>query len=159
MIFTISFSGQQTCYWGKSPFFLFLGRRLKRVSNTCMPICYYEINQFFMSSFKIASNLFIIFVSKFNDSINMIYCAIFLFFIIYIYFLSHDILQTSRKSWRQLMVYSSLKRKRKYDFIMQGRNTALSKRNNSNSEWKKTKKANPKNQPTKTNTLKLLAKQ
>ena len=67
----------------------------KGISNTCMPICYYERNQFSMPSFKIVSNLFIIFINKFNDSINMIYCAIFLFFIIVIFLsffiLSHDI--------------------------------------------------------------------
>jgi len=34
-----------------------------------------------MPSFKIALNLFIIFINKFNDSINMIYCAIFIIFI------------------------------------------------------------------------------
>ena len=80
--------------------FLFCDGKLKGVSNTCMPICYYERNQFFMPSFKIASNLFIIFINKFNDSINMIYCAILLFS-------SLDILQTSRKSCRQLMPTSS----------------------------------------------------
>jgi len=53
----------------------------KGISNTCMPICHYERNQFPMPSFKIASNLFIIFINKFNDSINMIYCAIFIIFI------------------------------------------------------------------------------
>jgi len=36
---------------------------------------------FSMPGFKIASNLFIIFINKFNDSINMIYCAIFIIFI------------------------------------------------------------------------------
>jgi len=62
--------------------FLFWGGRLKGVSNTRMPICHYERNQnFFMPSFKIASNLFIIFINKFNDSINMIHCAIFIIFI------------------------------------------------------------------------------
>ena len=58
--------------------FLFWMEGSKGVSNTCTSICYYERNQFFMPSFKIASNLFIIiFINKFNDSINMIYCAIF----------------------------------------------------------------------------------
>jgi len=49
-----------------------------------------------MPSFKIVLNLFIIFINKFNDSINMIYCAIF-YFLLFIYIflsffiLSHDI--------------------------------------------------------------------
>jgi len=63
--------------------FLFWGGRLKGVSNTRMPICHYERNQnFFMPNFKIASNLFIIFINKFNDSINMIHHAIFIIFIL-----------------------------------------------------------------------------
>jgi len=61
--------------------FLFWVEGSKGVSNTCMPIYYYERNQFSMPSFKIASNIFIIFINKFNDSINMIYCAIFIIFI------------------------------------------------------------------------------
>ena len=59
--------------------FLFWMEGSKGVSNTCMSICYYKKNQFFMPSFKIALNLFIIFINKFNDSITMIYCAIFIF--------------------------------------------------------------------------------
>ena len=59
--------------------FLFWMEGSKRVSNTCMPICCYERNQFFMPSFKITLNLFIISINKFNDSITMIYCAIFIF--------------------------------------------------------------------------------
>jgi len=39
-----------------------------------------------MPSFKIVSNLFIIFINKFNDSINMIYRATLLLFFYYDFF-------------------------------------------------------------------------
>jgi len=61
--------------------FSFGWKAQKELSDTYMPICYYEINQFSMPNFKIVSNIFIIFINKLNDSTNMIYCAIFIIFI------------------------------------------------------------------------------
>ena len=50
-------------------------------THACQYVIVKKINliHFSMPSFKIASNLFIIFINKFNDSINMIYCANFIF--------------------------------------------------------------------------------